>query len=202
MRYIFFDINGVLINGYKSDPEARVKWTKNLKRDLGIDPQRLTDVFFERTFPQVLLGKVDLMTSLEDILPELEHKGFARNLVNYWFEHDITVNPEVFAVIERLRQNPGKRLFIATNQEKYRANHLWDTVGFKKYFEEIYFSGRMGFLKTDHRFFDLIERDLSLEENQCLLVDDNPEVIAAATKAGWNTLLFKTPADLEAIFDL
>lgn len=201
MRYIFFDVNGVLINGYEEDDKTR-KWVKNLERDLGVDPELLTQVFFDRHFDEIILGKKDILKVLKDVLPELGFNGPPKVFLDYWLKHDSEVNEETLNIVKKLKQKPGLRLFMATHQEKNRANHLWNEVGFSNYFEENYFSGRMGVSKYDHRFFDLIENELFLNEEHCLLIDNNPTVIEAATKAGWKTIFFHSPSDLEEVLNL
>jgi putative hydrolase of the HAD superfamily len=199
MRYIFFDVNGVLIKGLSDRIDGvDASWTATLERDLGIDPFELEAIFFNRAFKDVQMGKKDLVKAMTDILPEIRYNGMAQTVINYWFEKDSEINQATFEVIKKLKEVPGKRLFIASNQEKYRAYHLWDTLGFKKYFEEFYFSGRMGMLKKDPKFFNAIENELCLTERDCLLIDDNPEVIKAAKEAGWHTYLFTTAEALDA----
>ncbi|MDB5478243.1 MAG: family hydrolase [Alphaproteobacteria bacterium] len=197
MKYIFFDVDGVLINGFSARSDHyRRRWDENLERDLGIVPQDMQNAFFERGFKDVILGKRDLLKALDDVLPEMHYRGMAQTLVDYWLKHDSEINTETMEIVKKLKARPGMRLFLATHQEKYRANHLWHELGFKEYFEEIYYSGRMGMSKTEHRFFDLIENELCLTERDCLLIDDDPKVIEAATKAGWHTILFNGPEDI------
>lgn len=199
MKYIFFDVNGVLL--HSSDTDGSHLWTRNLNRDLGIDPADLTNAFFERSFPEVVTGRKDLHKTLTDILPEIRFAGSAKTLVDYWLENDTQLNQDTFDIIRELKQTPGKRLFLATHQEKNRANYLWHTLEFKTYFEEIFFSGRMGVKKTSPVFFNLIENDLSLTEADCLLIDNNPEVIQAAKDAGWKTILFTSANDLKPLIE-
>jgi putative hydrolase of the HAD superfamily len=196
MRYIFFDVDGVLIKGYSATAGERLRWDAHLQRDLGIDPDVMKSVFFDRLFESVILGRKDLLKALADVLPEMGFEGLPQTLVDYWLEKDSVVNEETFDVIRQIKEKPGARLFLATHQEKYRANHLWHTLGFKDHFEEIFFSGRMGVKKTDPEFFNLIEKELCLDEAECLLIDDNEAVCEAARNAGWKTILFKTVDDI------
>lgn len=192
MKYIFFDVDGVLIHGYHAQETYRRRWDEHLERDLGIKPEDLKNAFFDRSFAEVLVGKKDLHKALTDILPEIGYKGLVGTLVDYWLAHDSVVNEETLAIIRQLKTNPAHRLFIATHQEKNRANHLWHGLGFRDYFEEIFFSGRMGVRKTDPAFFNLIEKELCLTEADCLLIDDDPDVIQSAIAAGWRAILFET----------
>ena len=197
MKYIFFDVDGVLINGYHANELYRRRWDENLERDLGIKPEDLKNAFFDRDFGDVVTGKKDLHKALSDILPEINFKGTAKTLVDYWLERDSVVNGSVLEIVASLKKNPAHRLFIATHQEKNRAHHLWHELGFKDYFEEIFFSGRMGVRKTDPEFFNLIEKELCLTEGDCLLIDDDPVVIQSARNAGWKTILFETADRLQ-----
>jgi putative hydrolase of the HAD superfamily len=197
MRYIFFDVDGVLIKGYSATAGERLRWDANLQRDLGIEPDMLQKVFFERLFGEVILGKRDLLKALADVLPEIGFAGLPQTLVDYWLKNDSVVNEEMLELVHDIKAKTGARLFLATHQEKYRANHLWNTLGFENYFEEMFFSGRMGVKKTDPQFFNLIEKELCFDEAECLLIDDNAEVCEAAQNAGWKTILFKTIDDIK-----
>jgi len=190
MKYIFFDVNGVLIDGYHAS-EMHSRWDKNLERDLGINPEDLKNAFFDRSFGDVVTGKKDLHKTIDDILPEINFKGTAKTLVDYWLERDAALNEETMEIVRQLKQDPAHRLFIATHQEKNRAHHLWYELGFKDYFEEIFFSGRMGVRKTDPDFFNLIEKELCLTEADCLLIDNDPRVVQSALDAGWKVILFE-----------
>jgi putative hydrolase of the HAD superfamily len=197
MRYIFFDVDGVLIKGFSATAGERLRWDKDLRRDLGIDPDLLNAVFFERLFDDVITGRRDLEKALQDILPELGYQGMPQTLIDYWLDKDSILNEETLNIVRQLKAQPGARLFLATHQEKNRANYLWHNLGFKEYFEEIFFSGRMGLRKTNPDFFNKIENELCLEEAECLLIDDNAQVCEAAQKAGWKTILFRTPEDIK-----
>jgi putative hydrolase of the HAD superfamily len=196
MRYIFFDVDGVLIKGFSANATEQLRWDEHLERDLGIDPDLLQAAFFDRHFADVIVGKKDLLKSLNDILPEVGFKGTAKTLIDYWLKNDSVMNEEVLDIVRQLKQRPGIRLFLATHQEKNRANHLWHELGFKDYFEEIFFSGRMGVRKTDPEFFNKIEKELCFEEGECLLIDDSVAAIEAAKNAGWKTIFYKTPDDI------
>jgi len=198
--FIFFDVDGVLINGFHADPEIRQRWDRDLEQDLGIISADLEREFFHKVFPEVVIGKQDLAPALARVLPEIGFRDDPKILIDYWLERDSHINDDVLKAAKRLAEAPHLRLFIATGQEHIRARYLWETLGFQHYFEDIFYTARMGHHKHTPEFFQSIEDALGLPKDQkpaCLLIDDSPKVLDAAKAAGWETCQFKALTDLE-----
>lgn len=93
-------------------------------------------------------------------------------------------------IVKTLSKNADVKLYIATNQEHYRAAYLWNDLGFKDYFEDIYYSARLGCFKKDPAYFQQINAELNLKDQTVLFFDDSPDNIATASSCGWNAVLF------------
>lgn len=194
--FIFFDVDGVLIHGFHSDPRVRQRWDVHLEQELGISSTELTREFFEKDFLSVITGKEDLYSALERVLPKLNPEVSPRDLVDYWFANDGNINHELFDHVKTLAAQPDLKLFIATNQEAYRARYLWQILGFKDHFEDIFYSGRMGCLKRDPVFFAQINRTLDLGQKNVIFFDDSADNMAPALAAGWDAVLYKETAQV------
>lgn len=76
---IFFDVDGVLIDGWHADPARRKRWDADLRRDLGIDPEALQEKFFrpssegkQHSLMQACTrGDLDLKEALAPVLPSV-----------------------------------------------------------------------------------------------------------------------------------
>lgn len=198
-RVILFDVDGVLIHGYHARLEYRRCWDENLARDFGIDRARFTEEFIRGPFVQkVLTGALALQDALAEILPQFGYHGPPQPLIDYWLRHDAAVNHDLLALVKRIKAAETATLFIATNQEHNRAGYLMHELGFATCFKDIFYSARVGVLKPDRRYFDWIAHKLALPDHcQPLLIDDTPEVVAAARAYGWQALEFTTAAELE-----
>src|SRR5690606_7605870 len=87
----------------------------------------------------------------------------AWQVINYWHEKDSNINRALYNIVEQLSACDGTHLYVATNQTHERAHYLWDTLGFKNHFKDIYYSARLGCLKFDTNYFAQIEDQLGLD---------------------------------------
>ncbi len=199
---IFFDVDGVLIDGWHARPERRRRWDTTLRRDLGIDPEALSRALFQpppgggpAPIDRCSLGEGEIEPLLEALLPALGYGGGVESFLDYWFSRDAAVNSDVLALSRRLRAR-GAQLYIATAQERRRAGYLWQTPGFSRDFTRMFHTAALGLPKRDPAFFRAIDTLLGPAAAPPLMVDDRAEVCAAARAAGWEACLFDAPADL------
>jgi putative hydrolase of the HAD superfamily len=125
---IFFDVDGVLIDGWHRKPERRRPWDARIERDLGIDRAGFATAFFGapagggRSLMQACVGgQRDLKKALAAVLPALGYDGSVDAFVRYWFENDAQINRDVLAVVDRLARHAQVELYLATGQEHHRA---------------------------------------------------------------------------------
>jgi putative hydrolase of the HAD superfamily len=192
-RALFFDVDGVVIHGFHARPEKRRRWDENLERDLGISPAEFSKRFIEGPFvQQVLTGRTSLVQALEAALPGLGFKGSPLRLTDYWLRRDSQQNDPLLEAIRDLRTAGARRLYLATNQEHLRASHLWTALGLQAYFEDIFYSARLGVLKPSRDFFERIERVIGPQNEPPLFFDDSEEVVRAAVAYGWEGVVFES----------
>lgn len=187
MQIIFFDVDGVLINGYHARPELRVRWHENLLQDFGIDPDHFSSSFFVNPFASdVLMGKMDLKDALSAWLPKVGYMGDPQGFMDYWLLKDSKLNLDLIEAIKKMKESGQVRLFIATNQAHNRAKYLMETLGLSDYFEDIFYSARMGVMKPDREYFEYISDELNFKvDEKPILFDDTPAVLETANSLGW-----------------
>jgi putative hydrolase of the HAD superfamily len=197
---IFFDVDGVLIDGWHADAARRKPWDAELEEDLGVDRARFQKLFFRgdpSPMQDCVSGKRDLHQALAEVLPKTGYKGEVEEFIAYWLEKDANINEEVLAIAAELSALPGTELYIATGQEHRRAHHLWQTLGFENHFREMFYSARIGHLKPTLEFFSAINEALGISGNERpVFFDDTPQIVAVAQKAGWDAQLFETAEDI------
>lgn len=201
---IFFDVDGVLIDGWHADGVVRKPWDATLDADLGIDRKAFQELFFgtaasHSTSPMFacMTGRRDLRDALADVLPKLGYRGRIDDFVRYWFEKDSNVNRDVFRVVEDIREAGGAKMYVATGQEHHRARYLWNELGFSRHFDGMFYSAKIGHPKKDVRFFETINRSLGIDaEQRPLFFDDQPEIVELARSAGWDGTAFTSISDV------
>ena len=202
---IFFDVDGVLIDGWHVDAELRKPWNATLEQDLGVNAEEFEDAFFSAREGEqnsimelCVMGKHDLKEALLAILPTLGYRGSVEEFVSYWFEKDSNMNPDVFDIVTQLKAIPEVELFVATGQEHYRASYLWDQLEFSNYFKKIFYSADIGFLKSSPEFFKAINVELEIPvlAEAPLFFDDSETMVKTSMEAGWEGVVFNSIDDI------
>lgn len=194
---IFFDIDGVLINGWHTKPARRNCWNKDLERDLGVKVEHFESIF-SGWFLDVLKGRLNLEEELERWLKEHDYDVKAWQVMDYWHKKDSVLNRSVFDVVERLSGRDDIHLYTATNQAHERIIYLKNVLGWKNHFTDFYYSARLGCLKHDPDYFRQIEEELKFDprQNPPLYFDDDPKNIEVSSARGWNAVLVDGPEDV------
>jgi putative hydrolase of the HAD superfamily len=197
-QIILFDVDGVLVHGYHTRPDLRKCWDENLQKDFEIDRERFKTEFIYDTFiKNVLTGKKNLQEELTSWLPTVGYQGSSQTFIDYWLRNDANINHDLIDRIKLLKASGQVRLFIATNQEHNRASYLMKEMGFADFFEDIFYSARIGAIKPDKAYFDWIAANLRLSPGQRpIFFDDTPKVVEAAQNYGWEAIEFEDASDL------
>lgn len=181
-KVILFDADGVLIKSQR-------QFTDRLEEEYGIQAEKLQP-FFTGIFSDCRLGKADLKEELAKVIGTWGWKGTVDGLLQFWFSKGTEIDEEVASFIRELRQT-GVRTFLATDQEKYRGEHLRQTLGGGKLFEEVFFSAEVGCPKKDPAFFEHVYQAISdVPRDQILFVDDGEKNIETAKQFGFAVFLF------------
>lgn len=196
--YLFMDIDGVIIRNLAGrDPTKMRSWDEEARQKLGIDPNLMSECFFKKRFKSVLLGRVDLKDALTGAIHEMKLSCKADEVVNIWFSGDSQIDTNLLGMIDSLTSGGRVRAFLATNQEKYRAHYLWETIGLKDHFEDMFFSGEIGAFKIHDAYYRYVHKKLRINPNRedILFFDDGADNIAISKAIGWNAYLYKDIED-------
>jgi putative hydrolase of the HAD superfamily len=201
---IFFDVDGVLVDGWHANSMLRKPWDATLEADFGIDRKAFQELFFgtaasRSTSPMFacVTGRRDLRDALADVLPKLGYHGRIDDFVRYWFEKDSNVNGDVFRLVADIREGIEAKMYVATGQEHHRASYLWNELGFSKHFDGMFYSAKIGHPKKDVRFFEAINRSLEIgAEQRPLFFDDQLEIVELAKSVGWDGTAFTSINDV------
>lgn len=161
----------------------------------GLDPHSI-EPFFKTEFEHALTGKRDI----KDLITENNHlwqwEGDPQKLLDLWLTEEDHPNDELLPVIKTLRER-GIPVYLATNQEKYRAAYFRDKM-FKDVFDDIFSSSDLGFAKPAQEFFaacyELINQtNPGTKKAEVAFFDDSVRHVEGAKKFGFKAYLFEGP---------
>jgi putative hydrolase of the HAD superfamily len=187
LKALFLDVDGVIVTGDH--------FSTRLESDHGLTHD-VTDVFFGDAFQKCLVGKADLKQEIAPYLPKWGWDKGVDAFIEYWFTVHSKIDQWVLNLVNQVRA-AGITPYLATNQEKYRAQYLWEILGFKKYFDNIFASSRVGYLKTEPEFFPSVLQSIGVTPEAVLFCDDAHHSVASAKQVGLSGVVYTNYTDLE-----
>ncbi len=179
-----FDADGVLILPRKQ------LFSERLSIDYGISPEIVIPLF-KNEFYKCVLGELDLKEVLQKYIPLWGFKGSVDELLKYWWKEEEMPNHKLLSEIDSFRQK-GIKCFMATDQEKYRAEHLMNIVGLSKHLDGVFFSCNLHLSKSSEEFWIRVLESLGNPNPKNVeFYDDEQENIDASLSVGIDAKLFK-----------
>ncbi|HSX29659.1 MAG TPA: HAD hydrolase-like protein [Candidatus Saccharimonadales bacterium] len=159
IKAVIFDADGVMIN---SD-----RFIDVLKHDYQVDEAKAKE-FFTTTFQTCLVGEADLKQSIAPYLPSFGWKGTVDDFLHYWFSVEHKLNEPLVQYVGQLRAR-GIWCVLATNNEKYRAQYMFENMGFDGMFDKVYASAHLGIKKPAMDFFGRVVQEMQeLQSSQTM----------------------------------
>lgn len=191
------DVDGVLL--HDTDEQGR-HWSANLQSDLGVDREQLWDDLFRPHWPDIAIGKIDLLVAAQTALRRQGACCTGEEFLSYWFQRTGRINGALLEVLTAWSHRTGAPAYLATNQESRRARYLWNELGFRDTFSDIVYSARLGAMKPMPEFYSRTREIVgNASPGQILFFDDRQDNVEAACRAGWQAIQFKDVAQVEAI---
>lgn len=180
-KCLMLDVDGVLVDGRPQDGQH---WKTDLLPDLGLSPDALRDHFFKPAWKDIVVGKAELLPTLEKALARIGTPVTAKDVVSYWFRNDSRVMQPVLADV-RIARSKGVPVYLTTNQEHTRATYLMQTMGLQNDVDGIIYSAQLGWKKPEPEFFALAQEAVGRGASDLLLIDDTLSNVKAAQQTGW-----------------
>ncbi len=182
MQILLLDVDGVLVrrSGYFSERFAR---EHNI-------PLNEILPFFDNELKQCMLGRADLKTELLKYLAKWGWKGTVDEFLKYWFDGETDLQLDVLDFVTKVRKM-GIKIYLVTDNEKYRVEFLRDFFGFSKLFDGIFASFDLHADKADTKFYQLVlEAMPTVLPEDIVFTDDDVDNVEAAKSLGIKGFLF------------
>lgn len=191
---ILFDCDGPIIKREKY-------FSQRLKEQgEGLNEPKVRD-FFKNEFLQIERGKADLKQVLSKLIPQWGYKGTVEELMDFWFSGEAEINLNMKEYILKLKDN-GVKAYLATNNEKYRTEYLWNVVGIKNFLEGLFSSCYLGYMKPEVEYWQEIYKVLNKYPKENILVlDDKQAAIDSAQAFGFKAELYTTLDDFKKVME-
>ena len=179
IQSVIFDTDGMVNH-------REMYFSKYYSEKFGLEYGKMLS-FFEGDFQQCLIGKLDLKEELEKRLELWEWKGSVDELLKMWFEYESNLDEKVLEHVDGLRKK-GIKCYLSTNNEKYRADYLMNTLGLKNHFDGVFSSAEVGQSKEWKEFWEFVYKKIGESGKESVLVwDDDKTNLAPAKEFGFKT---------------
>jgi len=178
-----FDIDGVYITA--SEP-----FSARYEKEVG-KPGMMT-TFFMGVFQDCLVGKADLKEEASKHLEVWGWKGNIDSFLDKWFSEEANPNEEITEIMRELRAQ-GKKCYLITNQEKYRAHYLVENLNLLDVSDGVFSSSGLGVKKPNPRYYDRVLEEIGYkgEKKDVFYIDDDMKNIDTAREMGFDTFYYK-----------
>ncbi len=183
LKGLILDCDGVIV---QSD-----RVSARLVYELNSNPLSLEE-FFSNDFQKCVVGEYDLKVAVSKYLKDWGWNKSVDDFLTYWFDpaHN-RIDGKVKDYVAELRKQ-GLKVFLATNNEKYRMHDLAVNKGLKDMFDAIFTSSALQMKKTNIEFFTTIADVTGISPGELIVWDNDPNNVAAAKKAGMSAEVYTT----------
>lgn len=194
IKIILFDCDGLIIKREKY-------FSQRLKESgLELNEQKISE-FFRGEFLEIEKGKQDLKAVLAKTVKSWGFYGSVEQLMDFWFKGESSIDTQMELYIKRLR-SAGVKGYLATNNEKYRTEYLWNVVGLKNFLDGVFSSCYLGFMKPEVEYWQEIYAVLNKYPKENILVwDDKQTAIDSARAFGFKAELYTTFGDFKKVME-
>ncbi|MGH7157390.1 MAG: HAD-IA family hydrolase [Candidatus Saccharimonadales bacterium] len=188
---ILLDVDGVLLKPPKF-------FSHSYAEERGFDKERF-DKFFAQYAEDVAKGKTDYRQLIIERNDVWEWDKSPDELLEKWFSYENHKEEKLIEIVKSAKEQ-GLKVYLATDQDKYRAKYLVEL--FSDFLDGAYISSTIKHHKKEPEFFKFVVSDLAnklpnLKAGEIIYFDDAQHNIDSAKKAGISAYLYKNPEQVK-----
>jgi putative hydrolase of the HAD superfamily len=198
--YIVFDLGGVLIDiDYHA---TRIAFEK-----LGFEDfdQSYSQFAQQNVFDRFERGEISAQHFINKVLPHCRPGTSPNQVVAAWNAMLGEIPAEKIALLQNLKGKKGFSMLSNTNiLHLPGVNNAWQkkcATPMGQLFDQVFLSFEIGRRKPDVTTFQWVQQQLAIENpSEILFIEDSPQHIEGAQKAGWSTHFYQNQTDFYALF--
>lgn len=187
MKILLVDADGVAL-------KKQSYFSKKISKEHNV-PMDKMNPFYNNEFRKAQRGQADLKAELIQYLPEWNWDKTVDEFVSYWFNTDAHPDEKVFTHIQHLR-DAGMKVYLASDQERYRAEYMQLTLDFDNRLDGCFFSYKLGCKKSEPAFFEQVIKELDVDPKQIIFLDDDQTNVDVAAEFGIDARHYTSLDDL------
>lgn len=189
IEIVIFDTDGMMVR-------RAGRFHDRYAEEFGIQPGKLAG-FFSHEFQDCIVGRKDLKDELQKRISEWGWDKSVDELLDYWFKGEQDINKQMLERVQGMREK-GCVCYLTTNNEKYRTEHLFETLKLKESFDDTFSTCDIGFKKSEGAFWEELHKRIGTPDKSTVMVwDDDEANVQAARDTGFTAFLFKNEEDFE-----
>jgi 2-haloacid dehalogenase len=110
---------------------------------------------------------------------------------SHWEESLPGEMPGMYDLVAQLKGNPSNHIYGLTNWSMETFPIARQRFKVLQLIDDYVVSGAEGFVKPDHRLFQILLDRFGLRAEECVFVDDNAANVASACEMGFNGIVFE-----------
>lgn len=194
IKVMLFDTDGMIIR-------RPLRFSDRYAEDFDVHPGVLND-FFAHEFQECLVGKRDLKQELAKRVESWGWDKSVEELMEYWFAGESDIDSRVLETVSILRAR-NIDCYVETNNEKYRMEYMFETMGLKDYFDGALASSTLGHKKPEPAFWAEAHRRVGEPEKDTVLVWDDDDVnVRSAREFGFQAYQYTNFDDYKEQMEL
>jgi putative hydrolase of the HAD superfamily len=187
-KAVLFDVDGVVVH--------KSYFSRRFSRDFGVPEEKIRE-FFQNEMEQCIVGKADLKVEVSKYLKDWKWGKPVDELLSYWFNGEKEIDQKVLEVVKKIREKEIN-CYLASDQEKYRADFLLNNLDLGKLFDGHFFSCELGYEKSSQEFFEKVIQELGFAKpDEIMFWDDDPKKVEVAKSVGIDARLYQNFEDFE-----
>ncbi|NLM96433.1 MAG: HAD family phosphatase [Halanaerobiaceae bacterium] len=188
IRNIIFDLGNVLLN-FNPERFLSVRYDKDKGKRI------LREVFQSEEWLMLDKGVITQEEAIEVLSRRFPMDSSTIEQVFQEWTEMLTPIYGTVEILEKLKEN-DYRLYVLSNFHILAFNKVYRDYSFFQLFDGMIISSKVKKLKPELEiYYELINR-YSINPEESIFIDDIPENLKGAEKAGLRTILFRSPEDL------